>query len=151
MKSKYIIKTFVIILSLFAASTSYAQVLENPCASSLSSKKAVFSVKYFLSHSNDSDPITETGATNETVDQIQLVTNEFECTKLMAIVNGSEKYRTINNSIDPTRTLYFYKTQNLYYFFWSKKPEYDDRPFMGPKTLFVVVRKDFNQVWEYYF
>ncbi|MDX1372754.1 MAG: hypothetical protein R3321_09810 [Nitrososphaeraceae archaeon] len=122
------------------------------CPNPEGSQKAKRSVEYFLTIADRLDDRKLVGATNETVNEISTVTDINVCHKLLEIVKHNEKYNTINQeAINSDNTIYFYKTENLYYVFWNKTPEYDNIPLTGPRTLFIVLSKDLTKKWEFYY
>jgi len=84
------------------------------------------------------------------VEQIRPVSDESICAELNKIINNNTKYKQINDNLKPQNTKYFYRTENLYYIFWNKKPEYDI-PSPGPRRIFIIVSADFQNVWEKYY
>ena len=155
LKIDKIMKNFAILMLLivFVTSFSFGQrfVPENACPSPNMSERAQFIVDSFLRTPYKEDDRIETSATNETVEQIRPVADESICAELNNIVNNTPKYKRINENIDPKDTKYFYRTDNLFYIFWSQRPEYDDIPSPGPRRLFIIVSADFQNVWEKYY
>ena len=149
--SKSLLRFIMVLLLCFLAHQGTSQILvDGNCPNPNSSTRAYKRVNYFLTLPDREDKRIETGATNETVDQIRPVADENICLKLNEIVSGNNLYRKVDASLDEDETKYYHRTDNLYYIFWTKKPEFD-RPSFGPRTLFIVVSKDYNSVWQYYF
>ncbi|MEM6737704.1 MAG: hypothetical protein AAF620_16700 [Bacteroidota bacterium] len=127
----------------------------NSCPTFAGSSKAHNKVMFFLTLPDREDKRIQVGATNETVEQIEPVSESIICNELNKIVNNNPKFKAVDHNLDDRRTKYYYQTNNLYYIFWHWKPE--DNPEngirirTGPKTLFIVVNKDFSEVWEHYF
>ena len=149
--SKSLLRFITVILVCFVAHQGTSQVLvDDTCPYPNSGKLAYATVKLFLILPHKEDWRIETGATNETVDQIRPVANENICSKLNEIVRGNALYKEVDDTVFEKLTKYYYRTDNLYYIFWERKPEYDN-PHFGPKRLFIVVSKDYNTVWQYYY
>ncbi|MEM6526327.1 MAG: hypothetical protein AAGF85_18625 [Bacteroidota bacterium] len=125
--------------------------LNKNCSNTDGSQRAFNRVMFFLTLNDREAERIEVGATDETVEQIRPVDIEADCSNLTQIITNSIKYSRVDANLGDKRTKYYYKTGNLYYIFWDRKPEYDGIPFTAPKTLFIVVSKDFSEVWEYYF
>ncbi|MEM6737774.1 MAG: hypothetical protein AAF620_17070 [Bacteroidota bacterium] len=146
-------KIFIMSISLFFMLNANAQripITTSSCTSG--SRFAHFSVKLFLTLPDRQNSRIETGAINETVDQIAVLEDEEACNSLQNFISSNQKFDDINQSIIGTdKQMYFYKTDNFYYVFWAKKPEFDDRYGTGPKSLFIVIKNDLSQFWEYYF
>ncbi|GAB3341690.1 hypothetical protein GCM10027429_30330 [Marivirga atlantica] len=122
----------------------------NSCTSN--SRLARYRVEFFLTLPDRKVFREETGATGEKVEQIAIVQDENVCNSLQNFISNNRKFKNIDQSIiDTDKQIYFYKTDNFYYVFWGRKPEFDDRPATGPKTLFIVIKNDLSQFWEYYF
>ncbi|MFQ3212645.1 MAG: hypothetical protein ACI9L9_000906 [Marivirga sp.] len=122
---------------------------DNPCPTASISAK--FRVELFLTVPDRQSLRQETDALNETVEQITTVTDQQSCSALKDLIINNEKYHQINQSlVGSDKQLYFYQTNKLYYVFWSKKPAFDGIPRTGGKSLFLVIKKDLSQVWEYY-
>jgi hypothetical protein len=122
----------------------------NPCSNAEVSQRAHNRVMFFLKFSNREDARIETGATNESVDQIRQVSDETICSALNQIVLNNPKYKSVDDNLDVRNTKYYYRTENFYYIFWDRKPKYDNK-ITGPKSLFIVVSSNYEHVWEYYF
>ena len=150
---KNFLTTYFAIIILCMTNASFGQrfVPENACPSPNMSEIAQLRVDFFLTWPSEEDDRIETGANNETVEQIRPVADESICAELNNIVNNTPKYKRINENIDPKDTKYFYRTDNLFYIFWSQRPEYDDIPSPGPRRLFIIVSADFQNVWEKYY
>ena len=116
------------------------------------SRKAFGNVKLFLILPQRAELRQEVGAGHETVEAIEAVTDEQVCQALSQIIQQNEKYNSINLEIaqKPNKVLYMYKTENLYYLYWDYDESMDDMIVLGPHKLFIVVSKDYNQIWEYY-
>lgn len=156
--SKYIsnIKIWCVLMLTFCftAQVSYSQrpiVPSNACLNPNGGERAHFYVKSFLTFADSQNARIETNATNETVDQIQSVSDPAICAALNQIIQNTPKYKNIDDNIDAKSTKYFYRTNNIFYIFWTRKPEYDDIPNTGPQKLFIVVSADYQNIWEYYF
>jgi hypothetical protein len=138
----------VLILCAFEMSAQRTAV--NSCTSN--SRLARYRVEFFLTLPDRKVFREETGATGEKVEQIAIVQDENVCNSLQNFISNNRKFKNIDQSIiDTDKQIYFYKTDNFYYVFWGRKPEFDDRPATGPKTLFIVIKNDLSQFWEYYF
>lgn len=144
---------FIIILyAFFAFHIGYGQeLIVDTCPNPNGGQRAYNSVKFFLTLSDMLDERNETGTTTESVSQIRSVSEESVCAKLNDIVRGNPKYKRVDDTLDQKRTKYYYRTDNFYYIFWDRKPQYDNIPNTGPKTLFIVVSKDYKKIWQYYF
>jgi hypothetical protein len=122
----------------------------NPCPNLTGGEGAHFAVMYFLKYPIAENARIETGATNESVDQIKQVSDETICSALNQIVLNTPKYKRVDDNLDTKNTKYYYRTDNFYYIFWDRKPEHDNK-ITGPKSLFIVVSSNYEHVWEYYF
>lgn len=148
------LKLISILLLCLMVQFVYAQRTIPPishCSNPNGGNAAHFAVRYFLQNPIAESARIETGATSETIEQIRAVADETICSALNQIVLNTPKYKTVDDNLNAKRTKYFYRTNNLYYIFWERKPEYDEIPYMGPKTLFIVVSADYQNIWEYYF
>lgn len=138
-------------ITLLIAISSYGQKVPQMSACTPESSSAEFRVELFLTLADRENLRQETGTTNETVEQIAVVEDEQDCSSLKNLIWDNQNYNRINQSMaGRDKQIYFYKTNNFYYVFWNKKPESDGIPRTGPKTLFLVIKKDLSQVWEYY-
>ena len=147
--NKKIIITSIALLIVLSGYSQRIPLPINNCPGESSS--AEFRVELFLTLANRENIRQESGTTNETVDQIAVVEDEQVCSSLKNLISNNQKYNQINQSMAGTdNQIYFYNTNNFYYVFWNKKPEFDGIPRTGPKTLFLVIKKDLSQVWEYY-
>lgn len=127
------------------------QILNDPgCPSPNGGERANFIVKFFLSASIYEDERTESGTNGIAEDQIRPVSNEAICSSLNGIIKGNYKYKEIDNNTSDEKMIYFYRTDEFYFIFWSRKPQYDNVPNTGPKTLFLVISADFQSIWEFY-
>jgi hypothetical protein len=144
-----ILITVLIIIFAIAVNAQRIPIEDNPCPTASTSAK--FRVELFLTVPDRQSLRQETDALNETVEQIATVTDQQSCRALKNLIINNEKYNQINQSlVGSDKQLYFYQTNKLYYVFWSKKPIFDGIPRTGGKTIFLVVKKDLSQVWEYY-
>jgi hypothetical protein len=141
---------FLVLLLGISILSNSQDLIEPTCPNPNGGQRAYNRVMYFLTLSEDEERRTETGANIETVAQIRPVSDEAICEKLNEIVNGNPLYKKVDDNLDSKRTKYYYRTENLYYIFWAKKPEYDGIPSTGPKTLFIVISSDYKQIWQYY-
>jgi hypothetical protein len=149
---KKILKSVILILVLIHASQiAKTQDLQIDCSNFQVSDRAFRAVKLFITSSYYEDEREQVGIINEALEQIEVANDEEECLKLINLIANSPKYNKINQqTIGTNSTIYYYKTHNFYYIFWDKKPAFDSIPYTGPKTLFLVVKKDFSQIWEFY-
>lgn len=154
MKSSYysVIIKYGIILSLWMTTNlaNSQELIDDSCPSPTGGRRAHFRVELFLTFPDRTDERIETGATNETVSMIRPVFVDSICLKLNAIVRGNTGYKQIDDNLHESKTKYYYRTDNLYYIFWNKKPQYDGLLLTGPRRLFIVVSKDYQHIWEYY-
>jgi hypothetical protein len=130
----------------------YAQrggVINNACPNPTGGNFANFTVDWFLLSPVAKTERAEAGAINETAEEKSPVSDETICGKLDQIVRNNPKYKNIEDNLPPDRTRYHYSTENFYYVFWDKKPEFEI-PGTGPRELFIVVSKDFENIWEFY-
>ncbi|MFT4740489.1 MAG: hypothetical protein ACI9XJ_001288 [Marivirga sp.] len=144
----------IIGLILFACicSSGYSQksLIQPDISCSSTTEFANFIVESFLTRADRTSLRTESGTTNESISQISVVSNEQECTKISGFVLNKTKYRNIHDSMSNDRQIYSYKTNNYYYVFWSAKPAFADRVKTGPRQIFLVIKKDLSQIFEYY-
>lgn len=120
------------------------------CPEFTEGSRAFNRVKFFIVLPDRENLRQETGAVNEKEEQIRPVTEESACTELNELILTNEKYAQIDSHLREDRAKYYYQTNNFYYIFWTWKPEFDDVPKLGPKTIFIVVKKEGGQHWEYY-
>ncbi len=125
-------------------------IVTDPCPNPNGSQRAQFSVRFFLTFPAAESARIETGATNETIEQIRPVADATICSALNQIVLNTPKYKSVDDNLDVRDTKYYYRTDNLYYIFWDRKLEHDNK-ISGPRTLFIVVSADYQNIWEYYF
>ena len=111
-----------------------------------SSQRAHECVEIFLTWEEFSNYKSTFGATNETVEVIRPVRDNSNAKQLDSIISNNVNYSRMRTSLSDKRTIYYYRTDNLYYIIWSYKPEYDGRPMISPKEPFVVVNNDFSEV-----
>lgn len=136
------------------AQVSIAQrpiVNSSACPNPSGGQRAHNAVMFFLTLSDMNDERMETGATFETVSQIRSISDETICSRLNQIVLNNPKYKTMQDNLPAQDTKYYYRTDNLYYIFWAKRPEYDGKIALGPKSLFIVVSAANENIWDYYF
>jgi len=124
--------------------------LKDNCPDLNVSELAQFTVEFFVNPNNYHNRWSEYGVTNQSVEQIRPVSDESICAELNKIINNNTKYKQINDNLKPHNTKYFYRTNDLFYIFWTRRPEYDDVPSLGPRELFIIVSVDFQNVWEIY-
>lgn len=142
------VKVVTIVILLFTAFPCFSQNDKDaPCKPKSPHAKRI--VEFFLIQASDSIR-QESGATNESTDNISAVNNDNDCNTLSGFILNTPKYNEINQSLDEAeKTIYYYQTTNFYYVFWAYKPEFY-RPSMGPRKIFIVINKETNQHWEYY-
>jgi hypothetical protein len=119
----------------------------NSCPNPNGSKLADFAVDWFLLSAVAKEDREKVGATNEAAEEKMPVSDETICAKLNQIVRDNPEYKKIEDNLAPDRTRYQYRTENYYYIFWSRKPEFET-PRTGPKRLFIIISKDFENIWE---
>lgn len=124
--------------------------VNNNCPNPSGGRKAFFTVRFFLNVYDLQNARVEMGATNETIEQIRPVSDGVVCSALNEIVRNNPKFRLIEDNLKPDRTKYYYRTENFFYIFWDKKPEFDNIPNTGPNKIFVVVSADYQNIWEFY-
>jgi hypothetical protein len=146
-------KTHVLLFffSLIALGAYAQRQTISACPSPNGGQRAHNAVMFFLTLNEMNDERIETGATTETVSQIRSVSDESICSRLNQIVFSNPKYKSVQDNLPTEEIMYFYRTNNLYYIFWAKKPEYDGKISFGPKSLFIVVSNNFTNIWEFYF
>ena len=127
------------------------RVVNSTCPNPNGGQRAHNRLMFFLTLSHMEPERIETGAVSETVSQIRPISDGAICSRLNQIVQNNPKYKSVDQNLNVKRTKYYYRTNNLYYIFWDKKPEFDETISLGPKTLFIVVNKDNWNIWEYYF
>jgi hypothetical protein len=144
--------TLITVIMMFFTYNVMAQripIATNPCPTACTSAK--FRVELFLTVPDRQSLRQETGALNEKVEQITTVTDQQSCSALQHLITNNEEYNQINQSlVGSDNQLYFYQTNKLYYVFCNKKPAFAGIQITGGKTIFLVVKKDLSQVWEYY-
>lgn len=148
---KYLLSTSIIIISL----NSFGQVLLPDCPYPNATDRAYRHVKFFLTLDPWKQNRQECGAIDIPETQIRAVADANTCGKLYSIIDGNSKYKNINDNLSDDRTLFFYRTDDFYYIFWDYKPEPESAPGTvrirtGPRTLFIVMSKDFKSIWEFY-
>ena len=121
------------------------------CINPEGSQRAHNRIMFFLTFSNREEDRIEVGAINENIEQIRPVADETICSALSQIVLDNPDYKEIDENLEEKDTKYYYRTDNFYYIFWTRKPEYDNWFKTGPQEIFLVVSTDFEQVWEYYY
>ncbi|MEM6737706.1 MAG: hypothetical protein AAF620_16710 [Bacteroidota bacterium] len=147
------LKFIVILIFCFNAYSSYAQKqikAFNPCSNLDGWKRSDFRVKFFLEIPDKENTLINAGINNESIDQVRPVADSIICSALNDIVLNSPRLKSIDDSLDEKRTRYYYRTDNFYYIFWDRKPEYDNTPSTSPKKLFIIVSADYEHVWETY-
>lgn len=147
------IKLIIVLFVCFCTQLVNAQKTIKPvnhCSNPDGWKRAHNSVMFFLTLSHMEEQRVETGTNNEAEDQIRPVTDQTICAALSQIVLNTPKYKSIDDNLDERNTKYFYRTDNFYYIFWDRKPEHDNK-ITGPKSLFIIVSEDFEDIWEYNF
>ncbi len=146
------IKLIVILLSLITVKIAVCQrPVINPCSNPDGGERAFFTVRYFLTAPIMADARVQAGVTNETVEQIRPIADANICSMLNQIVSSTPKYANIDGSLEADRTKYYFRTNNFYYIFWNKKPEYDNLPNTGLKKLFIVISADYQSRQDFYF
>ncbi|MBL0766615.1 hypothetical protein [Marivirga atlantica] len=147
---KYILVAGLFIFTIYSSFAQSIDLKNNECPAK--SRLAKLGVEIFIQLAGSKDFREQIGASGETVEQVQAVENGQTCSALNDFISNNRKFNNINQSYkDTDKQVYFYKTDNFYYVFWGRKPEFDDRPATGPKTLFIVIKNDLSQFWEYYF
>ena len=151
MKPKNI--TLVLIFMFSATLITYGQT-SSTCDEIFHSSKGTQSVEFFLTIVGDinlEEFRAEIGIFNESIERINEVNDGDVCLHLQEIINGDEVLNGIENNLSEDRGKYYYETENFYYLFWRRKPEFDNIPRTGPKTIFVVIKDDLSEYWKYYF
>jgi len=157
---KNLLKPFILSISLLITFTSFAQrlIITGPCPNPSESERAQRRVEYFLKYQNREDDRIKAGAENESIEQIRPVVDETICNELNKVVNQTPKYKKIDENLDPKDTKYYYRTDNVFYIFWIRRPEYETKAgsdkihiHLGPRVIFLVISSDFQNVHEFYY
>ena len=154
MKVERKIKIFPILFFVLCQIQSQAQ-----CDGKNKGSRAEFMIELFLTLPDREPQRVETGAVNESLSSIAKVTSQSDCQNIQDIIDKDDLLKEIDSRVNQgilspigrRQVKYFYQSNNYFYLFWDDHPDYDDRPKTGPKTMFVIIKKDFSEYWKYYF
>ncbi|MGE4288569.1 MAG: hypothetical protein AB7E36_07770 [Salinivirgaceae bacterium] len=140
------IKVKCLILSLLIINVFQlrAQILDDSaCPFPTETNLSKLSIELFLTDINYEEKRITSGTNNISISEVFAIDNEEECANLKNIVQSNPMYNQIDQVTDLRK--YFYKTNDFYFIFWQPR-----KLSLGPKRLFLVIKKDYSKIYEFY-